>query len=143
MQKKSLTNPGALVSQLRLQYPTQTSAEIAEACGIKLSYEKLPLAFGRMIYFAEVFFQPPKITVNLTAVAKLAEGVSQVPEEQRTWLTQETITNIVIAHELYHILTQQPSGKGVEAAAHDFAQQLTRLSFSPLVYETILKKLTT
>lgn len=116
------------------------SRHLAAACGIPIKYETLPLAFGRVIYLAEASLHPTGITINLTAIAKLVEVAPQVPVEQRGWWTETVITEVVIAHELYHILYQQPSSKAAEAAAHEFAQALTGLPFSPHVYEALLKQ---
>ncbi len=124
---------------LSLYLPLSPSL-LAAACGIPIKYETLPLAFGRVIYLAEASLQPTCITVNLTAIAKLAEAALQAPAEQREWFTEAAITEVVIAHELYHILTKQPSSKAAEAWAHEFAQALTGLPFSPHVYEAVLKQ---
>jgi hypothetical protein len=115
-------------------------SQVAATCGIRLIYEKLPLAFGRVIYLAEASLQPPRISVNTTAIAKLAECAAQVPAEQRPWFTAAIITEVVVAHELYHILAQQASSPAVEARAHEFAQALTGLPFSPHIYEMALKQ---
>jgi hypothetical protein len=95
---------------------------------------------GRVIYLAEASLQPPRIIVNTTAIAKLAECAAQVPAEQRPWFTARVITEVVIAHELYHILAQQASSQAVESRAHEFAQTLTGLPFSPHIYEAALKQ---
>ncbi|HEX4946466.1 MAG TPA: hypothetical protein VFZ34_07385 [Blastocatellia bacterium] len=126
----SLTRPVALSPARRL----------AEACGIPIKYETLPLAFGRVVYLAEASLQPAGITINQTAITKLVEAALQIPIEQRVWWTEAAITEVVIAHELYHILKQQPSSKAAETAAHEFAQALTGLPFSPRVYEAFLKQ---
>ncbi|MBS1812699.1 MAG: hypothetical protein JST84_31315 [Acidobacteria bacterium] len=84
--------------------------------------------------------QPPRITLNTTAIAKLAEFATQAPTDCAFWFTAEAITEVVIAHELYHVLTQQASNKEVEKLAHEFAQTLTGLPFSPQVYEGALKQ---
>ncbi len=117
-------------------------SQLAAACEIPIKYERLPLTFGRIIYLAEAFLQPPAITVNLTAVTKLAACATQVPDKYRNWFTETALTEIIIAHELYHILAQQPSGKLVEAQAHNFAQALTGLPFAPQFYEEILRHTT-
>jgi hypothetical protein len=117
-------------------------SEIARACGIAITYERLPLAFGRVIYLAEASLQPPRITVNLTAIATLVEAAAQAPAEQRRWFTEAALTEVVIAHELYHILAQQPSSQAAEVRAHEFAQALTGLPFSPRVFEAVLKQAT-
>jgi hypothetical protein len=115
-------------------------SQIAEACGIALTYERLPLAFGRVIYLAEASLQPPRITVNRTAIATLVEAAVQAPPEHQGWFSETAITEVVIAHELYHILTRQPTSRLVEEQAHEFAQALTGLPFSPRVYEALLKQ---
>ncbi len=115
-------------------------SQLAAACGIPVIYETLPLAFGRVIYLAEASLQPARITVNTTAIAQLAAAAWQAPAEQRPWFTETALTEVAIAHELYHILAQQPSSARAEAAAHQFAQTLTGLPFSPHVYEAVLKR---
>lgn len=121
----------------RLLLPSQ----IAAACAIPIKYERLPLAFGRVIYLAEAFLQPPGITVNLTAIEKLTACATKVPEKYRAWFTEVALKEIIIAHELYHILAQQPSGKLVETKAHNFAQAVTGLPFAPQVFEEILRQI--
>lgn len=115
-------------------------SQLAEACGIPIKYETLPLAFGRVIYLAEASLQPPQITVNTTAIATLVEAAAQAPAEHRNWFTEAAITEVAIAHELYHIIAHQPSSKAAELRAHEFAQALTGLPFSPHVYEALLKQ---
>ena len=121
--------------------PTTASARrLAAACGIPIIYETLPLAFGRVIYLAEASLQPPRITVNQTAIAKLAEAAVQAPAAHRDWFMPAAIAEVVIAHELYHILAARPSSQTAERAAHEFAQTLTGLPFSPRVYEAVLQR---
>lgn len=146
---KRLRAPEALAilsasSPLRLfsLSPTLSFAptQLAAACGIAIRYETLPRAFGRVSYLAEASLQPPRITVNTTALAQIAACAAQVPIGWRPWLAVEALAEVVVAHELYHLLTQQASRPTVEDAAHEFAQQLTGLPFSPRVYEALLKQ---
>lgn len=120
--------------------PAIPPSQIAEACGITIRYETLPFAFGRVIYLAEASLQPSRITVNTTAIAKLAEFAAQAPADWRDWFTAGAIREVVIAHELYHIMAQQASSLEVEPLAHAFAQWVTGIPFSPYVYEAILKQ---
>ncbi len=115
-------------------------SQLAAACEIPIKYETLPLAFGRVIYLAEASLQPPCITVNTTAIATLVEASALAPAEHRDWFTETAITEVVIAHELYHLLMQQPSSNPTEVSAHKFAQALTGLPFSPHVFEALLKQ---
>lgn len=114
-------------------------SQLAATCGIPIKYETLPLAFGRVIYLAEASLQPPSITVNKTAIAKLVEAAEQAPAKYREWFTEAAITEVAVAHELFHILAQQPSNRRAESLAHEFAQKMTGLPFSPHVYEALLK----
>jgi hypothetical protein len=93
-----------------------------------------------VIYLAEASLQPACITVNVTAIAALTAAAWQAPAEQRSWFTETAITEVAIAHELFHILAQQSSSPMAEAAAHQFAQALTGLPFSPHIYEAVLKR---
>ncbi|MFN7926720.1 MAG: hypothetical protein U0Y68_02050 [Blastocatellia bacterium] len=93
-----------------------------------------------MSYLAEASLQPPRITVNTTALAQLAACAAQAPADWQPWFSLAALTEVVVAHELYHLLTNQASQPGVEAAAHDFAQQMTGLPFSPRVFEALLKQ---
>ena len=117
-------------------------SQLAAACAIPVNYERLPLTFGRAVYLAEAFLQPPGITVNLTAIEKITACATEIPDEYRVWFTETALSEIIIAHELYHILAQQPSSRLAEIHAHDFAQALTGLPFAPKVYEEILRQIT-
>lgn len=138
--RNSPVAPAFLLSVAPSLCQALSPSQLAEACGIAIIYETLPLAFGRVIYLAEASLQPACITVNTTAIAHLSAAVWQAPAEQRSWFTETTITEVAIAHELYHILAQQPSSPMVEVAAHQFAQALTGLPFSPHVYEAVLRR---
>lgn len=115
-------------------------SQLAATCGIAINYETLPLAFGQVSYLAEASLQPPRITVNTTVLAQLAACAPQAPAHWRAWFSVEALTEVAVAHELYHLLTQQASRPTVEALAHAFAQQLTGLPFSPHLYEVFLKQ---
>ena len=117
-------------------------SQLAVACAIPVNYERLPLAFGRVVYLAEACLQPPGITVNLAAIEKITACAAEIPDEYRVWFTEAALSEIIIAHELYHILAQQPSSRVAEIHAHDFAQVLTGVPFAPDVYEEILRQIT-
>ncbi len=119
-----------------------TPSQLASACAIPIKYERLPLAFGRVVYLAEASLQPPGITVNLTAIEKITTNSAEIPDAHRVWFTEAALIEIIIAHELYHILAQQPSSRMAEIHAHDFAQALTGLPFATTVYEEILRQTT-
>jgi hypothetical protein len=121
-----------LAHNLREQFPSQSPTEIAAAREIKIQQEKLPL-----LYLAEVALHPPVITINTEALRILSE--TEVAEEKRNWFRAEQLQEVIVAHELYHILTKQPTNQFVEAQAHAFAQALTGLPFAPQVYEEILR----
>jgi hypothetical protein len=119
-----------------------TPSQLAAACAIPVKYERLPFAFGRVVYLAEASLQPLGITVNLTAIEKITNCALEVPDEYRVWFSAAALSEIIVAHELYHILAQQPSSRVVEIHAHNFAQALTGLPFAPTVFEEILRQTT-
>ncbi len=121
-----------LANRLRTQFPAQSTIEIAAALSITIQLEKLPL-----LYLAEVALHPPVITINTKALKILSE--TEVAKETPSWFRAERLQEVIIAHELYHILTKQPTNKVTEAQAHLFAQALTGLPFAPQVYEEILR----
>ena len=51
-----------------------------------------------------------------------------------------TCAELVIAHELYHLITRRPSSPVVELEAHVFARALTGWLYSPIIIEQILKQ---
>jgi hypothetical protein len=133
-------SPSCIVATFRCRSVAPSPARhLAEACGIPIKYETLPLAFGRVIYLAEASLQPPQITVNTTAIAALVKAAAQMPTAHRNWFTESAIAEVIIAHELYHILAQLPSSQAAEVQAHEFARTFTGLPFSPRVFEAILK----
>jgi hypothetical protein len=129
-----------LAARLRLHYRTRSAEEIARAYGVELLHEQWPLVCGRVVYLAESRLRPPQIKLNRQAAAKLAELGERVPGEAQEWFGKARVTEVVIAHELYHVVAEQPSRPAVEVAAHAFARELTGLPFSPLLYEAMLRE---
>lgn len=129
-----------LAAQLHLHYQTRCAEEIAGSYGIEIKREQWPLVCGRVVYLAEAQSRPPQIRLNLAGVAKLAELADSVPPEVREWFGEKQVTSVIIAHELYHIIAEQPSRPAVEHTAHTFAREFTGLPFSPLLYEAILRE---
>jgi hypothetical protein len=80
------------------------------------------------------------VTLNDAVIERLANAV--VAEHEQPWFTCEKITEVILAHELFHLLTPAPSvwakHTATEAAAHEFAQRWTGLPFHPTRYEQIL-----
>jgi hypothetical protein len=129
-----------LAERLHLHYQTRCAEEVAEAYGIEIKREQWPLVCGRFVYLAEAQTHPPQIRLNLAGVAKLAELADSVPPEVREWFGEKQVTGVIVAHELYHIIAEQPSRPSVELAAHTFAREFTCLPFSPLLYEAMLRE---
>ncbi|NOT61535.1 MAG: hypothetical protein HOP19_15065 [Acidobacteria bacterium] len=69
-------------------------------------------------------------------------GWEPAPQPAGEWFTREPFTEVIIAHELFHLLTPAPSvwakHTETENAAHAFAQSWTGLPFHPTRYEEIL-----
>ncbi|MDX2030671.1 MAG: hypothetical protein SF339_08375 [Blastocatellia bacterium] len=109
------TEPTTLVHRLRQQHGDALPSAIAAARDIPVRYESWRVADDRVIYFGECWFDPPRIVLNARAIAR---------EAARTGEDSATIAETVIAHELYHLLTRQPSSGAVERQAHEFAREL-------------------
>ena len=62
---------------------------------------------------------------------------------EREFFTEAKIIEVVIAHELFHLVEQRPPSTLVELEAHAFARAFTPLPFSPLLYNTLLQHLAT
>jgi hypothetical protein len=130
-----------LADRLRLAYGCVSSRELARIHGVDIAYESWQVADGRIIYFGECSISPPRIIVNVGAIELLARmAFNRFPENERRWFTQTAIAEVVIAHELYHILTRQTSDLTVESLAHEFARRITGAPFSPAQYEVILRQ---
>lgn len=105
----------ALVQRLRRQFGDAPPSGIAAELKIPVRYESWRVAEDRVIYFGECWFDPPRIVLNSRAIALEAKRSGEDPA---------TIAETVIAHELYHVLTRQPSSAAVERHAHEFAREL-------------------
>ena len=120
--------------------PGYSASEYAKRIGIQIAYATWHVAAGRVIQFAECTRQPVQITLNDEAIERLA--AASVTEAEQHWFTREQITEVILAHELFHLLTPAPSvwAKHTvnEAAAHAFAQSWTGLPFHPTKYEQVL-----
>ena len=136
--------PPELVTDLRKRYGTISTHELAARLNVTIHHAAWQVAAGRVIQFAECTRQPMQITLNDAAIARLTVGqVSNLPYSQHTdWFTREQITEVILAHELFHLLTPAPSvwakHADTESAAHAFAQSWTGLPFHPTRYEQIL-----
>lgn len=122
-----------LAKQVRRQFPSQTPTEIACLYQIKIVQENLPLH-----YLAEATLTPPVITINAQALKILSEA--SIAENYQAYFSVAILQEVLVAHELYHILTNQPSHSSVETQAHAFAQNLLGLPFDPQMYEKILRR---
>lgn len=123
----------ALARELRAKHGTLPPSTLAKLCGIAVQRAHWRVAAGRWLYFAECTRQPLRIVLNEAALELYA------PREA----TQGTqLSEVIIAHELGHLLLPQPAVWAVhsayEDAAHAFAQELTGLPFHPARYEQLL-----
>jgi len=116
---------------LRAQYGAQSAFVLARLCGIEVLRQSWQVAGGRVLYFAECMRQPLRIVLNEAALE------SYQPDEVAR------LSEIIIAHELGHLLLPQPaawdSHSKYEEAAHAFAQELTGLPFHPTYYAQLLR----
>lgn len=137
-----------LAHRLRLRHLSASAAEIAASLGCRVLHEAWQAPEGKMIYLAECSL-PPKaneatIRVNSDAVTSLSELMRQWADEaEREWFAETKIAEVAVAHELFHIIERRPSSPLAEMEAHAFARALTRLPFSPLLYQALLARLAT
>jgi hypothetical protein len=118
-----------------------SARELAQIFGIKISHDSWRVADGRLIYFAECSFDPPEIILNAEAIELVARAGSDCSaEDERGWFAESQIAEVVVAHELYHILARQSSAPEVESAANEFARIFTGVLFSPARYEMVLRR---
>jgi hypothetical protein len=129
-----------LAARLHAHYQTRRAEEVARAYGVEVERDQWPGMNGPLVYLAESRLRPPQIRLNTQPIAKLAEWAVFVADDLAGWFAEAQITNVVVAHELYHIIAEQPSRPAVEAAAHAFAREFTGLPFSPLLYEAVLRE---
>jgi len=130
-----------LARYLRLHHPRRSAGEIAQILAIQVSRDEWQVAEGRVVYLAECRLRPPQISLNTSAISKLANRLRHwAGEGEQVWFTEAQITEAAIAHELYHVLEQRPSRSATELAAHAFARELIGLPFSPLLYSALSKQ---
>jgi hypothetical protein len=131
----ALAQARALALALRAQYGDISALELARIHQIAVSFENWEVAAGRVVYLAECTRQPPRIRVNAAALAAFSEPTAH---------EREQLCEVIIAHELGHLLLPRPSvwasTAATEAAAHGFAQAWTGLAFHPADYERNWRK---
>lgn len=137
-----------LANRLRLRNGSKTAEEIAAGYGCQIVYEAWQVAEGKIVFLGECLLHQKEagaiIRVNVEATKSLAELMAQWADEaERQWFIEAKITEVVIAHELFHLIEQRQASTTVELAAHAFARAMTELPFSPLLYNALLIRLAT
>lgn len=101
----------ALARRLRQQYGGIAAEELARLHGVAIVSDRWQVAGGRVVYYGECTREPLQIVLNEAALDQLAQ-----PKQMR---------ELVIAHELGHLLLPRPSvfasATVTETAAHAFA----------------------
>ncbi|HQR32009.1 MAG TPA: hypothetical protein PLK30_04665 [Blastocatellia bacterium] len=142
-----------LANRLRLRNGSKPVEEIAASYGCRVVREPWQVAEGKMIFLGECLLRknadlPQEgdmlIRVNSEATKSLAELMTHwANEAERHWFSDAKISEVVIAHELFHLLEQKPHSTKLELAAHAFARAIIELPFSPLLYNALLLRLAT
>jgi Zn-dependent peptidase ImmA (M78 family) len=105
----------ALTRALRQQHGNVSAEELARLRGIEIVSARWQVANGRIVYYGECTREPLRIVLNETALEQVAQ--------------REQMRELVIAHELGHLLLPRPSifasHAMTESAAHAFAQAWT------------------
>jgi len=134
--------------RLRSRHAAESAEEIAVGLGCRVLHEAWQVVDSKVISLAESSF-PPKmneatIRVNTDAISSLSELMQRwAREAEREWFTEAKISEVAVAHELFHIIGRHPSSPLAEVGACAFARALTRLPFSPLLYQALLARLVT
>lgn len=136
-----------LANRLRLRNGSKTVEEIAAGYGCQILRDAWQVAEGKIVFLGECVLRQETgamIRVNIDAVKTLAELMAQwADESERQWFVEAKIAEVVIAHELFHLIEQRQASTTVELAAHAFARTMTELPFSPLLYNALLIRLAT
>ncbi|MFN0108092.1 MAG: hypothetical protein ACKVZH_04495 [Blastocatellia bacterium] len=135
-----------LANRLRLRYGAKTIEEIVAGYGCRIVREAWQVAEGKLIFLGECQLHSTEggaiIRVNTDAVTSLAELMAQwANDAERPWFTETKISEVVIAHELFHLIQQRQTSTAVELAAHAFSRAMIELPFSPLLYNALLIRL--
>lgn len=135
-----------LANRLRLRNRSKTAEEIAVSYGCRIVREAWQVAEGKLVFLGECLLHSNEggaaIRVNTEATKSLEELMAQWADEtERKWFIEAKISEVVIAHELFHLLKQKPASTIVELAAHAFARAMTELPFSSMLYNELLIRL--
>jgi hypothetical protein len=115
-------------------YRTRSAFKIARRLGVGVSRAGWVTAEGRIFYLGECTLFPPQISLNILGVRRLAKALCGVQCKGAGWQSEECLEEVIVAHELYHIVEQRHSRPEAELAAHAFARELLAMPFSPLLF---------
>jgi hypothetical protein len=115
-------------------FRTRSASRIAEQLGIGVSREGWVTAEGRIFYLGECTLFPPQINLNILGVRRLAKALFDVQYNGSGWQSEECLQEVIVAHELHHIVEPRYSRLEAELAAHAFARELLAMPFSPLLF---------
>jgi len=137
-----------LANRLRLRNGSKTVEEIALSYGCQIVREAWQVAEGKIVFLGECLLHKKDggalIRVNADATKSLEGLMKQwAGESESQWFSEAKISEVVIAHELFHLIRQESATTAVELAAHAFARAMTALPFSPLLYNALLVRLAT
>jgi hypothetical protein len=137
-----------LAHRLQVHHSEKNAEKIAVSLGCTITREAWEVAENKIIYLAECSLQTKTcgatIKINAQATKLLADFQKLwTKESEQEFFTEAKISEVAIAHELFHLIEQRPPSTLVELEAHAFARAFTRLPFSPLLYNTLLQRLAT
>jgi hypothetical protein len=135
-----------LAHRLKVHHGEKNAEKIAVSLGCVITREAWEVADNKIIYLAECSLQTKTcgatIKINAHATKLLADFQKLwTRESEQEFFTEAKISDVAIAHELFHLIEQRPPSTLVELEAHAFARAFTHLPFSPLLYNTLLQRL--
>jgi hypothetical protein len=139
-------NARRLAHRLQVHHGEKAAEKIAISLGSTVLREAWEVAENKVIYLGECSLQTKgsgaAIRINTNATKMLADFQKLwTTESDQEFFTETKISEVVIAHELFHLVEQRPPSTLVELEAHAFARAFTQLPFSPLLYNTLLQQL--
>lgn len=139
-------NARRLAHRLQVHHGEKSAEKIAISLGINVLREAWEIAENKVLYLGECFQQTKgggaAIRINTGATKLLADFQKLwTAESEQEFFTEAKISEVVIAHELFHLVEQRAPSTLVELEAHAFARAFAQLPFSPLLYNTLLHQL--
>jgi hypothetical protein len=116
------------------QYRGSSVSQLAASLRVKVTLDSWTAYPGGVLYFAESDTCARTVVVNCWPLRRIALFLEEFTDLGR-WRREERIQEVVLAHEMYHLVTGRLTRRATEIEAHAFARSLLDLPFSPTLFE--------